>query len=386
MPATAGALSIGIVAGEPSGDMLGAMLVQALRRLIPDVDFIGIAGPRMQAAGVKSLYPMSALAVRGYVEVMRHFLGILAIRRKLRRRFEADPPDVFIGIDAPDFNLGLERALRARGVTTVHFVSPSIWAWRYDRVRKIRKAVSHMLALFPFEAPIYQKEGVPVTYVGHPLADQLPDDPQRADLREQLRVPIAGPIMALLPGSRMSELAQMAEPFLRAARLIADKLDDVTFLIPAVTREARDFIEHTQQRLGLDDLRVQILFGHAHAAIGAADVVLVASGTATLETALIGRPMVIAYRMPKMSWSIMYPQRVLPYVGLPNILAGEFIVPELLQDAMTPENLAQALVNLYADREVQDRMRMRFASIRAQLRRDAANTAARAIQALVRHR
>lgn len=383
MAATGGALTVGIVAGEPSGDMLGAMLVQALRRLIPEIEFVGIAGPRMQAAGVTSLYPMSTLAVRGYVEVMRNLFEIISIRRRLRREFEAHPPALFIGVDAPDFNLDLEQSLRARGVTTVHFVSPSIWAWRYERVHKIRKAVSHMLALFPFEAPIYAKEGVPVTYVGHPLADELPDDPQREDLREQLRVPLAGPVVAMLPGSRMSELQHMAEIFLRTAALMADKLGEATFLIPAVTREARDFIESTRQRLKLDALRVQILFGHAHAAIGAADVVLVASGTATLEAALIGRPMVITYRMPKLSWKLMYRHRVLPYVGLPNILAGEFIVPELLQSAATPENLAQALLNLLADGEVRERMRLRFAAIRAQLRQDAANTAARAIQALV---
>lgn len=376
-------MSVGIVAGEPSGDMLGALLVHALRRLIPDISFVGIAGPQMQAAGVTSLFPMSTLAVRGYVEVMRNLFEILAIRRRLRREFAARPPALFIGVDAPDFNLELEQALRARGVTTVHFVSPSIWAWRYERVHKIRKAVSHMLALFPFEAPIYVKEGVPVTYVGHPLADELPDDPQPADLREQLRIPVAGPVIALLPGSRMSELAYMGEVFLRAAALIAEKLGEVTFLVPAVNREARDFIERTRRELKLDALRVQVLFGHAHAAIGAADVVLVASGTATLEAALIGRPMVIAYRMPKLSYRLMCRHHRLPYVGLPNILAGEFIVPELLQNAATPENLSQALLNLLADREVQERMRARFAAIRAQLRRDAANSAARAIQALV---
>lgn len=363
--------------------MLGAMLVEALKKLIPRIEFAGIAGPRMQAAGVASLHPMSKLAVRGYVEVMRNFLEILAIRRSLRRRFEAEPPDLFIGVDAPDFNLGLERALRARGVTTVHFVSPSIWAWRYERVHKIRKAVSHMLALFPFEAPIYHKEGVPVTYVGHPLADELPENPPQAELRDQLRVPIAGPIIALLPGSRMSELEHMTEVFLRAAALIAERISGVMFLVPAVTREAREYIDGMRRSLQLEGLRLQVLFGHAHEAIGAADVVLVASGTATLEAALIGRPMVIAYRMPKLSWAIMQRKRRLPYAGLPNILAGEFIVPELLQDAATPENLAQALLNLFADREVQERMRERFGAIRAQLRRDAANTAARTIQALV---
>jgi lipid-A-disaccharide synthase len=383
MPTTRRVPRIGIVAGEPSGDLLGAMLVDALRRLVPEIALSGIGGPRMQAAGVVSLHPMSKLAVRGYVEVARHYFEIVSIRRKLRRRFEADPPDLFIGVDAPDFNLDLELALRSRGVTTVHFVSPSVWAWRYERMRKIRKAVSHMLALFPFEAPIYEREGVPVTYVGHPLADVLAHNPEHTALREQLRVPVAGPVVALLPGSRMSELEHMAELFLRTAVLIADKLQGATFLLPAVTRQARELLEQTCQRLSLDALRVQILFGHAHAAIGAADIVLVASGTATLETALIGRPMVITYRMPKLSWRIMNRKRRLPYAGLPNILAGEYIVPELLQDAATPENLAQALLNLYADNEVQDRLRTRFSTIHSQLRHDAANTAAKTIHGLL---
>jgi lipid-A-disaccharide synthase len=377
---------IGIVAGEPSGDLLGAMLVAALRNLVPDVELCGIAGPRMQAVGVVALYPMEKLAVRGYVEVARHFLEILAIRRDLRRRFEANPPDLFIGVDAPDFNLDLELALRTRGVTTVHFVSPSVWAWRYERLRKIRKAVSHMLALFPFEKQLYEKEGVPVTYVGHPLADALSFDPDKTGLREQLRIPVPGPVVALLPGSRISELEQMAEVFLRTAALIAEKLLGVTFLVPAVTRQARDLIEQTRRRLQLEALRIKILFGHAHAAMGAADVALVASGTATLEAALIGRPMVITYRMPALSWHLMKRHRRLPYVGLPNILSGEFIVPELLQDAATPENLAQALLNLMADSEVQTRLRDRFLALHAQLRRDAANTAARTIQGLIPHK
>lgn len=337
----------------------------------------------MQAAGVTSLYPMSKLAVRGYAEVARHYFEIVGIRRSLRSRFTAEPPDIFVGIDAPDFNLDLELALRARHVTTVHFVCPSIWAWRYERIAKIRRAVSHLLTLFPFEAPLLEKEGVPATFVGHPLADTLPVDPERAKLREQLRVPIAGTVVALLPGSRVSELEQMAELFMRTAALIAQKLDGATFLLPAVSRETRTLLEQTRARLDLGDLRLHILFGHAHDAMGAADAVLVASGTATLEAALIGRPMVIAYRMPDLSYRIMRRKRRLPYAGLPNILAGEFIVPELIQDDATPENLAQALLNLLADTDVQERLRSRFSAMRVALRRGAADTAAQAIRGLM---
>jgi len=388
MPGSQRAPIVGIVAGEPSGDLLGSMLVLALRRLIPEIEFIGIAGPQMQAAGVVSLYPMSKLAVRGYVEVARHYFEIVAIRRKLRTRFIADPPDLFIGVDAPDFNLDLELALRSHGVATVHFVSPSVWAWRYERMRKIRKAVSHMLALFPFEGPFYEKEGVPVTYVGHPLADSLPHDPDPVEVREQLRVPVTGTIVALLPGSRLSELEHMAELFMRSAELVARTRDEVTFLLPAVSRETRDLLEETRLRLGLSEHRVQILCGHAHAAMGAADVVLVASGTATLEAALIGRPMVIVYRMPWLSWHVMKYKRHSAYAGmagLPNILAGEFVVPEFLQDAATPDNIAQALLNLLADTQTQSRQRERFSEMRTLLRRDAANTAARAICGILQH-
>ena len=363
---------VGIVAGEPSGDLLGSMLVVALRRLMPTMEFIGIAGPQMQAAGVVSLYPMSKLAVRGYVEVARHFLEIVAIRRKLRKRFVENPPDLFIGVDAPDFNLDLELALRSHGVVTVHFVSPSVWAWRYERMRKIRKAVSHMLALFPFERLFYEKEGVPVTYVGHPLADSLVHDPDPVKIREQLRVPVMGTVVALLPGSRLSELHHMAELFLRSAQLVARTRQGITFLVPTVSREIQHLLEETRLRLGLDAHQIRILLGHAHEAMGAADVVLVASGTATLEAALIGRPMVIVYRMPWLSWWVMKYKRHPEFsgmAGLPNILAGEFVVPELLQEAATPENIAQALVNLLADTQTQGRVRQRFAenSIEAQI-------------------
>jgi lipid-A-disaccharide synthase len=383
MTAAARAPTVAIVAGEASGDLLAASLVNAMHALDASIRFTGVAGARMQAAGVECLYPVEKLAVRGYVEVLRHFREIVGIRRALRARWLRDPPDLFIGVDAPDFNFSLEADLRRSGVPTVHYVSPSIWAWRAQRMKKIRKAVTHMLALFPFEAPLYQQAGVPVTFVGHPLADLLPAQPDRLAAREQLRLPREATIVTLLPGSRESELEQHASLFVRTARLIAARRPDVLFLVPLVNRTTRTLFETALANDGAPGLEMQLLFGHSHEALTAATVALVASGTATLEAALLGCPMVIAYRVPALTYRIMWPQRRLPYIGLPNVLAGEFIVPELLQDAATPENLAQALLNLIADPLVQRRVEARFSALRASLRRGAANAAARAIMPLL---
>ena len=371
--------TIAIVAGEPSGDLLASLLVTAVHRLRPDARFVGVAGPRMQAAGVECLFPVEKLAVRGYVEVLRHYLEIVGIRRSLRARWLKEPPDLFIGVDAPDFNLGLELDLRRHAIPTVHYVSPSIWAWRPKRMRKIRAAVSHMLALLPFEATLYEQAGVPVTFVGHPLADMLPERPDRLAAREQLRLPRDATVVALLPGSRESELVQMADLYVRAARLIVEQRPEAIFLVPLVNRTTRALFEAALARESAGGLNLQLLFGHSHEALTAANAGLVASGTATLEAALLGCPMVITYRVPALSYRLMWPQRRMPYVGLPNILAGEFIVPELLQDDATPENIAQALLNLLADSVIQRRLEHRFASMRANLRRDAANTAARVV-------
>lgn len=375
--------TVAIVAGEASGDMLGAQLVNAVRRRMPNVAFVGVGGPRMQAAGVECLYPVERLAVRGYVEVLRHYFDIVGIRRKLRSRWLAQPPDMFIGVDAPDFNLGLERDLRCRGVTTVHFISPSIWAWRPERMRTIKAAVSHMLALFPFEAPLYEQAGVPVTFVGHPLADMLPEHPDRAAAREQLRLPAERTIVAMLPGSRESELQQLADLYVSTARAMAQRRPDLLFVVPLVNRGTRSLFEQALARHGIDAPAMTLLFGHSHEALTAADGALVASGTATLEAALLGCPMVITYRMPALTYRIMWPKRRLPYVGLPNILAGEFVVPELLQADATAENLSQALLNLLADGGVARRMEARFAQMRAGLRRNSAATAAQVVSGLL---
>lgn len=372
-------LKVGIVAGEASGDLLGSHLVHALRERLGEVEFIGIGGPKMLAAGVQSLFPMEKLAVRGYVEVLRHYREILAIRRKLRRHLLADPPHLFIGIDAPDFNLGLERSLKQRGIPTVHYASPSIWAWRGGRIRKIARAVSHMLVLFPFEQQIYRSAGIPVSYVGHPLADMLPEQPDRAAARRQLNLPLQGAVITLLPGSRQSELQQMAGLFVQTAQAIHHARPAVSFLVPLVSRETRDLFEAALYRAGGQALPLAILFGHAHSAITAADAVLVGSGTATLEVALLRRPMVITYKVPQLTYRLMWPRRYLPYVGLPNVLAGRFIVPELLQHDATPDNLAQAVLNLLDDAVVRRRLEAVFARMHRELRQNTADKVAEAI-------
>ncbi len=378
-------LTIGVVAGEASGDLLGAHLIRALRERLPQARFTGIGGPRMQSAGLDTLYPMEKLAVRGYVEVLRHYLEIAGIRRRLAEHFMAEPPALFVGVDAPDFNLGLERKLRSAGIPTAHFVSPSIWAWRGGRMRKIKHAVSRMLTVFPFEQALYEKAGIPVTYVGHPLAEMLSQVPDRATAREQLRLPAGGKVIALLPGSRVSELEQMADLFIETARQIAAGLPEAQFLVPLVNRPTRELFETAIYRREAHELNLTVLFGHAHEAMAASDVVLAASGTATLEAALLGRPVVITYRMPRLSWWIMSNRRYQPYVGLPNILAGEFIVPEFLQDEATPENLSQAILNLMFDTTVRARLEERFATIAQELRQNSAERIASALIPLIRN-
>jgi lipid-A-disaccharide synthase len=257
-------LTIGVVAGEASGDLLGAHLIRALRERLPKARFTGIGGPRMQAVGLDALYPMEKLAVRGYVEVLRHYLEIVGIRRALAKHYLAEPPALFVGVDAPDFNLGLELKLRSAGIPTAHFVSPSIWAWRGGRIHRIKRAVSRMLSIFPFEQPLYEQAGIPVTYVGHPFAEMLAQVPDRAAAREQLRLPAAGKIIALLPGSRVSELEQMADLFIETGRQIAAGLPDAQFLVPMVNRPTRELFETALYRHEAHGLNLTVLFGHAH--------------------------------------------------------------------------------------------------------------------------
>ena len=371
--------TIAIVAGEASGDLLASMLMTAIRQAKPKVRFIGIGGPKMQAVGMEILFPLEKLAVRGYVEVLRHYREIAGIRRSLRERFLAHPPDLFIGIDAPDFNLDLELALKTHGIPTVHYVSPSIWAWRGERIHKIKRAASHILALFPFEAPIYEQAGVPVTYVGHPLADLLPEQTNRTAMREQMRIRPEVRVFALLPGSRQSEVQQLAVTFIETAKCILQQCPQAQFLVPLVTRETREQFEHALWQQDAQHLPLTLLFGHAHDAMIAADGVLVASGTATLEVALLKRPMVITYKMPWLTYRLMRSMRYQPYVGLPNILAGRFVVPEIIQDDATPENLAQALLNAVNNKPAVAALEQTFGEMHRSLRQDTAHKAAQAI-------
>jgi lipid-A-disaccharide synthase len=371
--------TVALVAGEPSGDLLGAELMVALKVRRPDIVFCGIGGPKMRAAGLDCWHPMETLAVRGYVEVLRRYREILAVRRRLVSRLSRDKPDLFVGIDAPDFNLEVERRLRSKGVRTIHYVCPSIWAWRGERVRLLKEAADQVLALFPFEKPLLERQGVPVTYVGHPLADLLPEFPDRTGTRERLRLPASAPVIALLPGSRDGELEYMADLFVETARRLHARLPDAQFLVPLVSRETRNRFERALYDRDAQHLPLHILFGHAHAALTAADAALVASGTATLEAALLRCPMVITYRMADWSWRLMRGKGYLAYGGLPNILAGRFVVPELIQEHATAENLSQAVANLIGDAPVRRELGELFARMHDELRQGSAERTSMAV-------
>ena len=370
---------IAIVAGEASGDLLGSHLMRALKAQRKDLTFIGIAGPKMMAEGAKSLFPIENLSVRGYVEVITHLYGLLKLRKNLLKQLLAEKPDIFIGVDAPDFNFWLERKLKKHGIPTIHYVSPSIWAWRRGRMSKIKRAVTHMLALFPFEPALYEKAGVPVTFIGHPLADEIPLRPNKNAVREILKIEKNKQVIAMLPGSRQSEVRQHAELFVNTAKIISQENTNTQFLVPLITRETRAIFEQALYKDMSQEIELNILFGHAHDAMEAADVVLVASGTATLEAALLKRPMVITYRMPTLSWWILKRMNYLPYVGLPNILAGKFVVPELLQKEATPQKLADAVSALLTDRNHTQIIKDEFTSIHQTLKQNSAKKAASVI-------
>lgn len=376
---TSEVVRIAMVAGEASGDLLASHLIQALKARLPGAVFFGIGGPKMSGQGFDAWYPSEKLAVLGYADALKHYFEISLIRRKLKQRLLADPPDIFIGIDAPDFNLALEKGMKQRGIPSVHYVSPSIWAWRGQRIHKIGAAVSRVLALFPFEPALYEKQGIPVSYVGHPLADMLPLEDGRKGARETLGLSSQRPVFALLPGSRQSELSNLADIFIKTACEIHRKLPNALFLVPLATRETRLLFETALYRCDAREVPISLLFGHAHEAMMASDIVLVASGTATLEAALLKRPMVIAYKMAPLSYRLMRRMGYLPYVGLPNILAGRFVVPEFVQDDATPENLVQALLNLYSDKAICARIGEVFRAIHLQLKQNTAAKAAAAI-------
>ena len=376
-------LRVAMVAGEASGDLLAAHLIAALKARRPGIEFAGIGGPRMMAEGFESHFPMEKLSVRGYSEALLHYREIMSIRSRLAKGMLRDRPDLFIGVDSSDFNLGLERRLKDAGIPTVHYVSPAVWAWRRWRVRRIARSVDRILVMYPFEEPLYRAAGVPVSYVGHPLADIIPLEPPKDDARAQLRLPSGKLIVALLPGSRRSELKYMASAFVLAAHRFRQEVHEVHFVVPMVTRETREIFERAIHENQRTDLPLTLLFGHSHEALAAADLALVASGTATLETALFKTPMVIAYRQSPITWALMRQMVYLPYVGMPNILAGERLVPELLQDEATPANLAGALLSLLRDTEARKRQIERFHEFHQLLRQNTAEKAADAILSVV---
>lgn len=374
-----GANHIAMVAGEASGDQLGAHLIAALKARRPQLRFSGIGGPRMAAQGFRVRVPMDRLAVRGYVEALRHYREIMRIRARLGEALVQEPPGLFIGVDASDFNLDLERRLKDSGIPTVHYVSPSVWAWRRWRVRRVARSATHLLAMFPFEPALYEKSGLPVTYVGHPLADVIPLKVDKTEAKSQLRLPSRKLVVALLPGSRRSELEHMAETFILAAHRFRQEVPEVHFVCPLATRETRDLFEATLHAHQRTDLPLTLLFGHSHEALAAADLALVASGTATLEAALHKTPMVITYRQSPLSWALQRQMLYLPYIGMPNILAGERLVPELIQGRATPAALSAALLDLLRDTGLQERQVQRFREMHALLRQGNAQKAADAV-------
>lgn len=370
---------VAIVAGEASGDLLGSLLINAVKAAGLPADFIGIAGPKMQAVGARSLFPMEALSVRGYVEALGSLRKILRIRKALNKYLREDPPRLFIGVDAPDFNLSLEAGLKRAGIPTVHFISPSVWAWRPKRIEKMRKAVSHALLIFPFEETIYQQAGIPATYVGHPIASALPE-PSRIKARDRLGLRADGEYVALLPGSRPGELKALARLFIETAKKLGETRPNTSFLIPLVNRETRRCFEQAIYQAEAHELPLRILFGHAHDALQAADAALIASGTATLEALLLDCPHVITYKVPWLTWRIMKRQALLPWIGLPNILASRAVVPEIIQDDAKPERLAQALEKLLADSDARAAQIEEFQIQRARLRRDTPRLIAQALK------
>ncbi|WP_444436718.1 lipid-A-disaccharide synthase [Pseudomonas sp. A6] len=380
MAAGTGKLRVALVAGEASGDILGAGLMQALRERYPEIEFIGVGGPRMQAQGLVSEFPMERLAVMGLVEVLGRLRELLRRRKDLIRTLILARPDVFIGIDAPDFNLGLELQLRRAGIRTVHYVSPSVWAWRQKRVLKIKQACDLMLALFPFEAKFYEEHGVPVRFVGHPLANTIPLEADRAAAREQLGLPADAQVVALLPGSRGGEVGKLGALFLDTAERLLQQRPGLRFVLPCASPERRAQLE---QMLQGRQLPLQLLDGQSHEALAACDAVLIASGTATLEALLYKRPMVVAYKVAPLTYAILKRLVKSPYISLPNLLAGRLLAPELIQDAATPEALAQHLLPLLDDGSAQTES---FDAIHRALRQDASAQAAEAVLALVEKR
>lgn len=377
-------LRVGIVANEVSGDILGASLIAELASLVPDACFEGVAGPRMLEAGCTTLFPMERLSVMGFTEVLGHLPELLRLRRQLIRHFKARPPDVFIGIDAPDFNLGLEGRLRAGGIPTAHLVSPTVWAWRPGRVKGIRRAVDLLLCLFPFEEAFLREHGVPARFVGHPLADQIPPEVDQGAARSQLGLPKDGPLVAILPGSRASEMERLATPFIETALLCLEAQPDLRFAAPLVNARLRAELQSVIRRIA-PGLPITLVDAQSRAVIAAADCVLTASGTATLETLLLKRPMVVGYRVHPLTYHLVKGLGLIkvPHVAMANLLASRELAPEFLQDRCRAELLAPALLGLLRDPGRRGEIAAVYARIHAGMRHNAARAAALAVLGLI---
>ncbi len=374
-------ITIALCAGEASGDLLGAHLIAALKQQRPDIRFIGIGGPRMQAEGLHSLFEQERLAVRGYAEVLKRLPEILNIRRKLIAYLKTERPDVFVGIDAPDFNLHVAQKLKAAGIPTVHYVSPSVWAWKRKRVQSIVKQVNRVLCLFPMEPQLYIDAGGKAEFVGHPLAQTLPIEADRTAARTQLKLPENIPVFAILPGSRISEIDYMAPLFLHTAAHVLHKLPDAQFLLPYPTAAARSRLLHHLSQPEFKHLPIRLQAAKTALACTAADAVLVASGTATLEVALCKRPMVISYKISELTYRLVRHKIKVPHVGLPNILLQRGVVPELLQHDATPEKLAAALLDWFRQPEKTAQLQRDFTELHRTLKKDTGKLAANAVLA-----
>ncbi len=382
-PETTDTIRIALVAGELSGDFLGAGILDALRDRLPGLQCEGVVGPLMRAAGCTAVGDIERLAIMGVVEALGRLPELLRLRRRLVQRWCTQPPDLFVGIDAPDFTLGLEKRLRACGIPVVHYVSPSVWAWRTWRVRTIAKAADLVLTLFPFEADFYARHGVKARFVGHPLADSIPLVSDRLAARRALGIPEVGEVVALLPGSRRSELHFLATDFLKAAHWLAKQRPDLHFVLPLAAPYLRPMLEQALDQAGRA-LRLSIVDGRAREVLAAADVALLASGTVALEALFVGRPMVVAYRLAPMSYALIKPLMRVPYYSLPNHLAGRLLVPELIQQAATPVALGRAVLEYLDDPAKVSALVQTFQDIHQQLRCDASRTAAESICDLLR--
>jgi lipid-A-disaccharide synthase len=368
---------VALVAGETSGDLLAGLLLDGLLARWPGLQSMGIGGPQMVKRGLNAWWPSDKLAVRGFVEVLRHYREIVGIREQLKQRLLREPPDVFIGVDAPDFNLDLERDLKAQGIKTVHFVCPSIWAWRPERIDKIKRCIDLVLCVFPFEQDLLARHGIAATYVGHPLANMIPQQPDRLAARQSLGLEADRSVVAILPGSRATEVKYLAGRFFRAAALMQRQQPGLQFVVPAIAG-LRAAIEGAARAAGLH-AKVKIISGQSHAALAACNVALIASGTATLEAALFKRPMVIAYNMNWLTYRMMKPKQLQPWVGLPNILCRQFVVPELLQHEATPDRLASATLAWLDAPERVIALEQTFSRLHTELQRETSKLAADAI-------